>query len=114
MSQLIKHLLFSLFITISFCCAAQQIVQTPKDIFVVCQRENEFIGKPLKDLFKEIKPQIKLVLASGGWAEEAPRFAFIFTSIDVYKKYRQEDKFPISLIVIPKETFDWDWEERHR
>lgn len=57
-------------------CHAQQMVQTPKDILIVCQKEKEFISKPLKSLLKELKPPIKMVFAEGGWAEKAPQFVF--------------------------------------
>src|SRR5215212_1362605 len=96
-------------LVISFCSYSQQIVQTPKDILIVCQKDQQFIGKPLSTLFKEIKPPIRLVLAEGGWSEVAPRFTFFFTSMQVYQKYRREDKFPLRLTVYIRDPFKWEW-----
>ena len=92
---------------------SQQMVQKPKDIYIICQKDNQFIGKPLKFLFNEIKPAITLVLPQEGWFPEvAPMFTFFFTSMDVYKKYRREDKFPLGLTVYLKDPFSWEWEKR--
>lgn len=102
-----------LLLFVSFCSYSQQMVQTPKDLFLICQHDMQFIGKPLKELFKEIKPQIKLVQAREGWVPEvAPLFSFFFTSIDVYKNYRQQEKVPLHLIVYIKEPFKWEYEKR--
>ncbi len=113
-SQIIKCVILIFLLTVSICCYAQQMVQTPKDLFIVCQKDEQFIGKPLKTLFMEIKPPIKLVLAEGGWVERAPRFTFFLTSKQVYDKYRRDDKFPIRITVFLKETFEWTWEGRNR
>ena len=92
---------------------SQPMVQTPKDIHMLCQKDNLFVGKPLEFLLKEIKPVIRLVLAREGWVPEvAPLFTFFFTSMDVYKKYRQKDSFPLRLTVYLREPFKWEWEKR--
>jgi hypothetical protein len=89
------------------------MVQTPEDIYLICQKDDQFIGKPLKFLFREIKPAITLVLPREGWVPEvAPLFTFFFTSMDVYKKYRQQDKFPLRLTVYLRDPFKWQWEKR--
>lgn len=89
------------------------MVQTPKDIYLICQKDDQFVGKPLKFLFREIKPSIKLVLPREGWVPEvAPLFTFFFTSMYVYRKYRQQDKFPIRLTVYLKDPLKWEWEKR--
>lgn len=100
-------------LVIGVCSYSQQMVRTPKDINIICQHDDKFIGKPLKFLFQEIKPAITLVLPREGWVPEvAPRFTFFFTSMDVYKKYRQQDKFPLRLTVYLRDPFKWEGEKR--
>ena len=84
-----------------------------QEIFLLyVKKMNSLLVKSLKFLFKEIKPPIKLVLAEGGSAERAPHFTFFFTSMSLYEKYRQQDKFPLRITVFQKETFEWNWERR--
>jgi len=89
------------------------MVQTPKDIILLCQKDEQFIGKPLKSLLEEIKPTIRLVLAREGWIPEvAPLFTFFFTSKQVYDRYRLNGTFPLRLTVYLKEPFKWELEKR--
>ena len=109
MKYLYKPAALILFIVSSLCSRAQQMVQTPKDVIIICQKDNEFIGKPLKNLFKEIKPPIKMVFAEGGWAEQAPQFYFFFISKQGFDNYRQQGKLPLRLQVYVKEFFQWTY-----
>src|SRR5438309_10280765 len=106
MAHVLKGFSLGLFIGISAFAPAQQLVQTPKDLYLLCVRDQEFIGKPLRELFRQIKPPIRLVLARGGSGEEAPRFAFFFTSIQVFDQYSRQGSFPLELIVWVKEPFE--------
>ena len=83
-------------------------------IAVVPQKEDEFTGKPLKDLFKEIKPSIRLVLPEGGGDCRPTFFIFYFTTKQVYDGYRRQGKFPLSLKVYLKGKFEWSYEGRNR
>ena len=98
---------FFLSLIAPFFCHAQQMVQKPKDIFIVCQKENLFIGKPLKVLLKELKPPIKIVFAEGGWSEQAPQFHFFFMSKQEFDNCRRQAKLPLRLNVYVKEFFQW-------
>jgi len=114
MKCIYKLVAYVLLVSISLGCFAQQMVQTPADLLTVCQKDEQFIGKPLKTLFNQIKPPIILTLADGGSVEQAPHFTFFFTSVQVYEKYRQQDKFPLRIRVYVKEIFKWKWVERNR
>ena len=60
-----------LFILSNNSCKAQQMVQTTKDAYLLKTSEQQFINKPLKNLLKEIKPEIKTAGASN---EEGHQF----------------------------------------
>ena len=68
----------------------------------------QFIGKPLKDLLEEIKPKIETALGSPGSNEQAGFFNFYFAPKAEYDKYRAENKFPLTIKVYIKESFDWN------
>ncbi|MCD0465128.1 hypothetical protein [Flavobacterium sp. ENC] len=67
--------LIVLFINIS--CKAQQMVQTPNDVYKLKKNEQQFLNKPLKNLLKEIKPEIKMAYGS---LDNPCYFAFRFIS----------------------------------
>jgi hypothetical protein len=53
--------LLSIYILTS--CFSQQLVKKQEDARLIIQQKERFINKPLKDLIKEIKPEIKNALA---------------------------------------------------
>ncbi|PWA11561.1 hypothetical protein [Flavobacterium laiguense] len=53
-----------LFLFANNSCKAKQMVQTTKDVYLLKTNEQQFINKPLKDLLKEIKPEIKTAWAT--------------------------------------------------
>lgn len=112
-AHLEKITLLICFYTLGLNSQAQQLVQTPKDLGLLCRDEEHFIGKPLKILFSELKPEITLVLAEEGGLERAPMLIFFFVTKSIYTNYRKQDKFPIRLRVYLKEPFTW-WEGRKR
>ena len=67
-----------LFILISSSCKSQ-MVQNTKDAYLLKENEQKFIDKPLKDLLKEIKPQIKTGYATNDGGLQF--FTFKFRSI---------------------------------
>ncbi len=93
-------------------CQAQQLVQTAKDIHVVCRKENEFLGRPLKALLQELKPAIKMVFAEGGWAEQAPHFSFFFMPKQGFDSCRRQGSLPLRLTVYVKDFFQWTYDNR--
>jgi len=109
-----KQIIFFLFLlSISWCGYSQQMVQTPKDINLICQKDDQFVSRPLKLLLQEIKPAILLVLPREGWVPEvAPMFTFFFTSMDVFNQYRRQNKFPLRLTVYLRDPYKLELEKR--
>lgn len=66
-----------LFLLINIGCKAQQMVQTPSDIYKLKANEQQFLNKPLKNLLKEIKPEIKTAY---GTLDYPSYFSFRFIS----------------------------------
>jgi hypothetical protein len=100
------------FIVTTTSCQSQQLVQKPMDIYILCQREDEFIGKTLRALLDELKPTIKIVFAEGGWAEKAPQFFFFFMSKQGFDSCRKQGNLPLRLNVYVKDFFQWTYENR--
>jgi hypothetical protein len=98
-----------LLILLNFSCKAQQMVQTTKDVYKLKTNEQLFINKPLKDLLKEIKPEIKT-----GYASNEDTFFFIFKFITHEQQKKNEGSYEdrVSLYVYVKDPIDWKWEKR--
>ena len=58
--------IFALILLLLNCSCKAQMVQTTKDVYLLKTNEQQFINKPLKDLLKEIKPEIKTGSATNG------------------------------------------------
>lgn len=98
-----------LFLFINFSCKAQQMVLTQKDAHKLKENEQQFINKPLKDLLKEIKPQIKMV---DGTLNSPDYFTFKFVTHDEYKLGIRQEKNYTSIYVYVKESINWQREKR--
>lgn len=99
-----------LFILSNNSCKAQQMVQTTKDAYLLKTSEQQFINKPLKNLLKEIKPEIKTAGASN---EEGHQFfSFRFRTLEQHKKNEGSYEDRVSVYVYVKELIDWKWEKR--
>jgi hypothetical protein len=100
-----------LFILINNSCKAQQMVQTTNDVYLLKTNEQQFINKPLKNLLKEIKPEIKTGYASN---DNPFFFRFKFITHDQQKKKKKEGSWEdqVSLYVYVKDPIDWKWEKR--
>ena len=89
-------------------CKAQQMVQIPADAYKLKTNEQQFINKPLKDLLKEIKPEIKLVM---GTVEYPSYFSFRFiTRKELIKK--PYDGSTLGLFVYVEGPLDWNFDQR--
>lgn len=101
----ISALIF-LFITIS--CKAQQMVQTPDDVYKLKENEQQFINKPLKNVLKEIKPEIKMAF---GIVDYPSFFAFkFFTPTEINRRVigRKHN----SIYIYVEEPIDWNFDKR--
>ncbi|RUT69584.1 hypothetical protein D0817_15540 [Flavobacterium cupreum] len=106
MKNTLKLLL--LFSVIHCSCKAQQMVQTTKDVYLLKINEQQFINKPLKNLLKEIKPEIKFV---SGTVEYPSFFSFRFISREELIK-RPLGGNILGLYVYVKEPLDWNFDKR--
>lgn len=98
-----------LFLLINTNCKAQQMVQTVKDVPLLKTNELQFINKPLKNLLKEIKPEIKTATAIN---DNPFYFFFKFTPLQQLQKDEGRPEDRVSLYVYVKEPIDWKWERR--
>ena len=87
---------------------SQQLVQNIGDIQKLKENEAAFINKPLKDLLKEIKPEIKIAFPSN----EPQSFDFRFLSADQIRKNEGTTAENAALFVDVKNFIDWNWENR--
>ena len=112
MKILLKIFTIVFLLAITTSCHSQKIVQKTSDAKKLESNKSQFIGRPLKDLLKEIKPKIETALGSPGTSEQAGFFNFYFTPKAEYDKYRAENKFPLTIKVYIKESFDWNRKEK--
>ncbi|RUT69587.1 hypothetical protein D0817_15555 [Flavobacterium cupreum] len=99
-----------LFVFANISCKAQQMVQTTKDVYLLKINEQQFIDKPLKNLLKEIKPEIKTADATN---ENNPYyFSFKFRTLEQRRKNMGSKEDRVSLYVYVRTPIDWKYEER--
>lgn len=107
MKYLIKPLVL-LLILIHYNCKAQQMVQTTEDAYKLKENEQQFLNKPLKNLLKEIKPEIKTAF---GTIDNPSYFSFkFFTPEELNKKI--VGRKHVSLYVYVKEPLNWNFDKR--
>ncbi len=99
-----------LVLLLNYSCKAQQMVQTPNDVNELKINEQQFINKPLINLLKEIKPEIKMGGASND--EGHQYFTFKFITQEQHKKNPGAWYDHPSLYVYVKDPIDWKWEQR--
>jgi hypothetical protein len=108
MKKKLKFLaLLTLFV--SYSCKSQQMVQTTKDVYKLKTNQQQFINKPLKNLIKEVKPEIKTAV---GINDNPFYFSFRFTTLQQQQKNDGSYEDRVSLYVYVKEPIDWKWEQR--
>ncbi len=105
------NLILQIIVPNSF-CHGQQIVQNPSEAKKLELNKHQFIGKPLKTLLKEIGPKIETSLGRPGSTERASFINFYFAPKKEYDKYRSQNKFPLTIKVYLKGTFEWDRSNR--
>ena len=98
-----------LFILLNYSCKAQQMVQTTKDVYLLKTNEQQFINRPLKDLLKEIKPEIKTADATN---DNPYYFSFKFRTLEDRKLNKGSKDDSVSLYVYVKTPIDWKYDER--
>jgi hypothetical protein len=104
----INKIIALLFILSNNSCKAQQMVQTTTDAYKLKINEQQFINKPLKDLLKEIKPEIKTAYGTLG---DPSYFSFRFIDPEEIKR-RPIENNSLGLYIYVKEPIDWDFTKR--
>ncbi|PWA11560.1 hypothetical protein [Flavobacterium laiguense] len=98
-----------LLLLINYSCRAQQMVQVPNDTYLLKTNDQQFLNKPLKNLLREIKPNIKSVL---GTVDSPSYFIFRFIDIDEFKSGKAIGKNHLLICVYVKEPLDWNFDKR--
>jgi hypothetical protein len=107
-----KHLLkvfVVIFLLTGNYCSAQKMVQTISDVQKIEINKEKFIGKPLKNLLKEIAPQIKVYLLKpgstpgAGTTEEVGNISFAFVETTEYFDKVSKGHRPVTILVYLKE-----------
>lgn len=103
-----KNLFKIIILCLLFCYSsyAQQLVENTKDMYRLKENEFLFVNKPLKDLLKEIRPEIKTVFVIDGY------FCFNFRTLDEFKKDEGSIDDSVMLFVYVKDFIEWKWENR--
>jgi len=108
MKNILKTFAILLLLISSYSCKSQ-MVQTTKDIYKLKENEQQFVNKPLKDLLKEIKPEIK---TATGIIDNPFFFSFKFRTLEQQNKNLGNYDDRVALYVYVKEPFDWSYEKR--
>ena len=105
MKRLSIILFIGLFLVTHVACGAQKIMQTLKDAQHLKQNEHLFLGKPLKELLKEITPKIKMITVE----TETSNFLMLhFYDFEDRQSLNNESIIPLRITVYLKEKIDWD------
>ncbi|KIO52853.1 hypothetical protein IW18_09935 [Flavobacterium hibernum] len=100
-----------LFLLVNTSCKAQQMVQTTKDVYKLKELQKQFFNKPLENVLKEIKPEIKM--GYGNNDEGHSYFTFKFITPEQVKRNEGDEDDRVSLYVYVKEApIDWNFEKR--
>lgn len=106
----IKNYFLSSLLTICIASSSfsQQLVKKQEDARLIIQQKERFINKPLKDLLKEIKPEIKTAFGYDAGASGRPAyFRFKFVTKEQSDSLRVKNLSPIVIYVYVKENIDW-------
>jgi len=110
----VKNILKSfviIFLFINVSCKSQQMIQTTKDVYKLKEHQEQFINKPLANVLKEIKPEIKM--GYGNNDEGHSYFSFKFITPEQAKRSEGSKEDRVSLYVYVKEApIDWNFENR--
>lgn len=97
-----------LFLFANISCKAQQMVQTQDDIYKLKANEEQFLDKPLKNLLKEIKPEIQ-----SAFGVKVPKgypcyFMLSFISSKELGQKMTEEKFKGLYVFVKEPVDEWD------
>ncbi|RKR10058.1 hypothetical protein C8C83_1726 [Flavobacterium sp. 90] len=107
-----KNTLKFIIILLSLCynTYGQQMVQKTDDVYRLEDNKDQFINKPLKDLLKQIKPEIKT--ANPLKSEVSFVFGFRWTTLVQQRKREGSIADRVTLLVYVKQFIQWNWNEK--
>ena len=114
MKNLRNSLTLIILLLINSQCTGQLLMNTFADAKKLKANEQLFVDKPLKDLLKEIKPEIKMVTANPS-ENNTTRLGYLifrFVDIETFDSLRSKGKYPLQITVFVKEPFIWDIQSR--
>ena len=103
--KILFKILLSFFLVVTVISCKAQLVQTTNDVKKLIENKTVFIGKPLKVLLKEVKPEIKMAIGMPGGGTSPNYFRFLFVNYKSYLTYKNENKTPLTVKVFLKEPF---------
>lgn len=103
--KILFKILLSFFLVVTAISCKAQLVQTTNDVKKLIENKTVFIGKPLKVLLKEVKPEIKMAIGMPGGGTSPNYFRFLFVNYKSYLTYKNENKTPLTVKVFLKEPF---------
>ncbi len=100
---------FILFMLLASSCSGQ-IMKTLDEAQTLKDSSQKFIGKPLKYLLKEIKPEIKMAIADPSSSNQTRLGVIMLMFVDPkdYYQLRNKGKSPLRIVIRVKEYFDWN------
>lgn len=87
---------------------SQQLVQNINDIYRLKDNEVQFINRPLKDLLKEIRPEIKIAFPY----DNPTFFDFRFITSEQLQRDEGTVNENVALFVYVKDFINWKWKDR--
>jgi hypothetical protein len=105
MKKLIIIFFTGFFLSLPSISSSQQMMCTLAGAYKLQKNKNQFIGKPFKELLKEMGPEIKMVVV------ESERSNFImlhFYDFQDRKAFDKEGIIPLRITVYLKEKIEWD------
>jgi hypothetical protein len=111
MKSSIQALTILLILLVS-CTGRAQMVKSVDEIDKLDSNKSYFIGKSIKHLLSEIKPEIKMVKFIPGVPGRKPSSIILFfIPVNKYKQYQKEhiQEPPYVRVIVDKNDFEYNW-----
>lgn len=110
MKNILKNIIIIFILFLHANSYGQQMIQKINDTFKLEENKDQFINRPLKELLKEIKPEIKTGIIFNN--EKSSLFVFRFATLAQQRQREGSVIDRLSLLVFVKQYIPWNWEER--
>lgn len=101
MKRIMQTVTFFMITAFTISCTAQKLVQTIPDAMKLKDHSQQFVGKPLKYLFTEIKPSLELSYGNPEDASEnkLASISYCFVDLTEFRTMKRSGKEPVTIIV---------------